>query len=331
MNEYYEHPAISQSRLKLLLGKDPSRFNMIEESELYYEEKKHFVLGSAVDCILTQSMEEFQRLYHVSSLESKPSSVIMSIIQMVFDSSEEGATFNSRREAILEACDIHAYATNWKSDTRVNKVLEPYNYWDELTASRGKIILSDEEYSLISQIVMSLRTLHPTGLYFLKDTLFQKAIYFTYKGVNCKALLDMVNIDHKAKTIQPLDIKTLGGHVLDFHKSVIKRRYDIQAAFYTEALSQEYPGYEILPFKFLVESTVNPGTPLVYEVHPSLLEIGKNGRKPLVDEHTRTEEILGFNQLIELYLYYEENGYMKDQVILEHSGTLLIDWSGIMV
>lgn len=36
---YYEHPALSQSQLKLLLGPDPSIFNTIQEPDLYFEEK----------------------------------------------------------------------------------------------------------------------------------------------------------------------------------------------------------------------------------------------------------------------------------------------------
>ena len=33
---------------------------------------------------------------------------------------------------------------------------------------------------------------------------------FTCQEIECKALLDGIKIDHKAKTIQPFDLKTIG-------------------------------------------------------------------------------------------------------------------------
>ena len=49
VEDYYTNPAISQSQLKLLLGSDPSIFNTIQEPDLYFEEKKHFLIGDGVD------------------------------------------------------------------------------------------------------------------------------------------------------------------------------------------------------------------------------------------------------------------------------------------
>ena len=72
----------------------------------------------------------------------------------------------------------------------------------------------------------------------------------------------------------------MGDQTIYFPKSLRQRRYDIQAAFYTEALKskKEYETYKILPFKFIVESTTNPGNPLVFTCNQELLEIGKSGR-----------------------------------------------------
>ena len=45
---YFESEGLSQSKLKLLLL-DPKKFNEVKEQELYFEENKHFLIGSAVD------------------------------------------------------------------------------------------------------------------------------------------------------------------------------------------------------------------------------------------------------------------------------------------
>lgn len=357
MVEYFENNAISQSKLKLLLS-NPKAFNTVEDPELYFEEKKHFIIGSGVDCLITQSQEEFERLYHVSNVENKPSDTIKSIVNMVFDNCKEefdelGLIVNpDYKEFILDACESHGYQSRWNEDTKHAKICEAWEYWEDLKAAYGKQILSNEEYDLISQIVMSIKTNEATIPYFqnneFQSVYYQVPIYFDYEGISCKALLDMVIVNHKDNTIQPIDIKTMGDYTLNFPKSLRQRRYDIQAAFYTEALKswEHLNNNEILPFKFIVESTIDPGTPLIYTCDKSLLEIGKFGRPQIIlsgevtvepssfgnniVEYGRIPEVLGFHQLIELYKYHIEHGFEKSKLVNESKSELSLDWSGII-
>ena len=352
---YYENPAISQSKLKLLLS-NPRLFNTVEEPEMYFEEKKHFVIGSAVDCLLTQSQEVFNSTYHISNVQNKPSDTIKSIINQVFDTVKELqetrsnyiASITDYSSLILKACNSHEYQSRWNDQTRINKVCEAWEYWEDLKQAIGKQVLSQEENDLISQIVMSIRTNPATSKYFNPksmhvEIIFQMPIEFTYEDVECKALLDMVIIDHKNKTIQPIDIKTMGDYTINFPKSLRQRRYDIQAAFYTEALKskQVYETYEILPFKFIVESTIEPGTPLVFTCSDNLLQIGKYGRlpyklcdKPYVSSeyitYMKFDEIKGFHQLIDDYKWYLENGFEKSRKVVEAQDEFNLDWEGII-
>ena len=116
-----------------------------------------------------------------------------------------------------------------------------------------------------------------------------------------------------------------------------------QAAFYTEALKSKkvYETYEILPFKFIVESTVSPGNPLVFTCSEELMRIGKYGRESfklkgvsstrLVDMYYgKTEEIKGYTQLIEDYKWYMENEFEKNRKIVEAQGEFQLDWNGII-
>ena len=118
-----------------------------------------------------------------------------------------------------------------------------------------------------------------------------------------------------------------------------------QAAFYTEALyyfkerdEPNWKDYKILPFKFIVESTVNPGNPLIFTCSDELLKIGREGR---VDEyvrifnvfdhrHEKLSEIKGFQQLIEDYKWYMENEFEKNKKIVESQGEFQLDWNGII-
>lgn len=350
---YYEHPALSQSHLKLLLGPDPSIFNTIQEPDLYFEEKKHFIIGDGVDMQLTRPIEEFSQKFHISNLQNKPSDTIKSIVNQVYDHVKQNftvdiGTIEIYTDSILEACNSHNYQPNWKTETRVAKVVEAWEYWEDLKAAEGKVVLSQEENDLISQIVMSIRTNPTTSKYFQVENNFieildQYSIYFTYEGIECKALLDRIIVNHKNKTIQPIDFKTMGDQTLYFPKSLRQRRYDIQAAFYTEALESKkvYETYEILPFKFIVESTTNPGNPLVFTCNQELLEIGKSGRNAynlcdkayVSDEYTvymKFDKIKGFHQLIEDYKWYMENGFSVNREIAQSQGEFYLSWNGII-
>jgi len=355
VEDYYINPAISQSQLKLLLGPDPSIFNTIQEPDLYFEEKKHFIIGNGVDIQLTRPIEEFNQKFHISNLQNKPSDTIKSIVNQVYDRVKETypniETIQNYNNAILDACNDHNYQPNWKTETRIAKIIEAWEYWEDLKQAEGKVVLSQEENDLISQIVMSIRTNPTTSKYFetSKDVeiLDQLAIYFSYCDIDCKALLDRVIVDHKNKTIQPIDFKTMGDQTIYFPKSLRQRRYDIQAAFYMQALFQwciqqdKYLDYKILNFKFIVESTVNPGNPLVFTCSSELLDIGKNGRQPykLCDKpyisseyitYMKFDEIKGFHQLIEDYKWYMENEFEKNRKIVESQGEFQLDWNGII-
>ena len=354
--EYREYPAISQSQLKLLLGSDPSLFNTVREPERYYEEKKHFIIGDAVDCQITRPPEEFLQKFHISNIVNKPSDTIKSIVNQVYDHVKEVydivGNIQEYGPAILDSCNDHNYQSRWIDNTRIAKIVEAWEYWEDLKQAEGKQILSEEENNLISAIVMSLKTNPIPAKYFevSKDieVIYQLAIFFPYGGIDCKGLLDMVIIDHHNKTIQPIDIKTMGDQTIYFPKSLRQRRYDIQAAFYTEGLEYfkerdepKWKDYKILPFKFIVESTVKPGNPLVFTCDDTLLKIGKYGREAfrlkgvsetkLVDMfYGKTDEIKGFNQLIEDYKWYTEHGFDKSRKVEETQGEFEINWNGII-
>ena len=351
VEEYYNDSRLSQSKLKLLLGNNPNLFNTVAEPKLYFEEKKYFLIGDGVDCQLTRPITEYAEKFHVSNVENKPSDTIKSIVNQVFDETkrlniliENVGDMRNYFPYIIDACNDHNYQSNWKEETRISKILEAHEYWEDLKAGEGKTILSAEEDSLISQIVMSIKTNDVTRPYFEhkegEEIMYQVPIFFTINEVDCKGLLDMIIINHTTKVIEPIDIKTLGDNTMNFPKALRQRRYDIQGAFYTEGLRQTYPGYTILPFKFIVESTTNPGTPLVYTMDTQLLETGKYGRSGIKLKgisqdslmqvyYGRIENIKGYLQLIEEYKWYLENGFDRHIKIVNAQGEFTVNWDGV--
>ena len=353
---YYDSPRLSQSQLKLLLA-GPKAFLEEKEPELFFEEKKHFIIGSAVDTYLT-SVVDFNEKYYISHLTEKPSDVVKSILYEVYSKAKDKIAEDDSyknleflKQEIMDSCESHGYYKNLKPETRINKILDFNDYWKEIISSDNKTIITQEEAEIVSNIVRKVATNQFTSKYF-KDSdenitvLKQLPIEFEVKEVECKALLDIVYIDHNNKTITPIDLKTIGESVKNFPESLRKRRYDIQLSWYVEALSQwkennEFKDYRISDFKFIVVSTTEDEEPVVFTCDESLLYIGKFGREVLylkgelwgsdeMEPYHRLSKIKGYLDLLDDYLYYMENGFSQDRMLREGKDKLMLDWSGIV-
>lgn len=374
INEYFDSPALSQSLLKKLLGGiDSFVHNNKEEAELYYTEKGHFIIGSAVDTLLTGEEGEFEKQYYVSEIEKKPSEVEMSIIQKAFsevvtvnfNSIENIVDLGNYKDAVESSIEEHNWQPNWKMDTRINKIVDIGGiYFEDLKASYGKQILTTSEKILIDDIVSSLVNNPRTSKFFDRTALsraegvsvyYQLPIYFTYKDIDCKALLDILIVVRNEKgnivSIQPFDLKTMNGNTLKFVSNLKSFRYDIQAAWYREALlavdssfdlgKGEFESECILkPFTFIVESNTFPGQPLIFETDEDLLNIGKYGIEKFfverLNQNTETDmsvpisqKILGFDELVDIYIYQTENEWREEKVITDNNGVFKIGWNGI--
>lgn len=334
---YRESKAVSQSLIKSLLY-GVGLYHKIAKEE---DEETHFLIGDAVDILLTQGEDVFNSLFYVSKVD-KPSDTIMNIVNYVY--TRNPSTFTNITPLLHEAIEYYKYQPNWKAETKVMKVLELGEvYWRELVKCQGKTMIDSEQFQTITKVVESLRNHRFTKHIFEEESLNQLAIYFELDGIECKALLDRVNIDHNNKTLQPIDIKTIGDYTKSFKFNAQRFRYDIQAAWYTEALTKwaifNYPDYEILPFQFVVESTKYPGfCPLVFTCSQEDLNSGKYGVNvinyieiynpygKLIVERPRAYK--GFLEGLRLYKWYEENSYDLDKEIVESKGNLTLEvWS----
>jgi hypothetical protein len=372
VEEYFSRSEVSQSFLKAL--RKGVAFTSRDEKSMYYEEKGHLVIGSGVDDKISMGNEAFAERYY-SSAVPKPSDAIMSIVQMAFDQScidEEAPEndINSYPRNVLDAVNHHKYYPNWKEATRVNKILEGgYNYFEELKEAHGKQILTPVELEIIEGIERSWRTNFYTAKYFNHqgpDThiFYQVPIYFEFMNVDCKCLLDIVIVNTKDKTIQIVDMKTMAENTIMFPKSASRFGYNFQAAFYTEGMNQLVilpetsdsipelkalldPDFQVLPFKFMVETTETKtdkltdevqyyqGNPLMYTMSEEQIHLGKYGRPELtvIGGATQPEsksysikhrEILGFVQCIDLAIWHTFHGWEQDKKVVEANGDILI-------
>ena len=380
IDKYFASESLSQSRLKTLL-KGLDKFldlQGVSDSDLYYEENKSFIKGGAVDCILTGEEGKFEELYHVSDIETKPSDVEMSIIKMMFDDigftqetvwRDMDLSMGTYESNLLASIEFHDWYKGKPGEKRIASLIERgEEYFSDLKRSFGKQVLDKTEYITINSIVQSLRENPKTAKYFDRernakvenvDFYYQLPIYFVYKGIDCKALLDLLivfkDLDGNVVHVEPIDLKTMAGSTLQFGESLKRFRYDIQGAWYTESLlspessfKKLYPddlNGKVKPFKFIVESSTDQGQPLVYELTEEVLTIGRAGRPSfdmtdlgvLFDLNepyrpiTLVKKVKGFEELVEDYNYYQKQGWIADRIIAENAGDVLkIGWEGIM-
>lgn len=351
IQEYYERIGINQSSLKLLLSEGVQAFQMqfqqmMKQDDLYYEEKQHFIIGSAVDCYITQGEDCFNERYFSSKLKKKPAEKPMSIVKLTFDTvtANDGIPselISNYPEILWNACNLHEFYMNrakptWQEDNRVTNMLKDglcQAYWSELIEARGKQILSDEQYMLINSIILSLTTHNHTRDLFkdspTKDIIYQLPLYFEVENVDCKVLVDMVIIDHENKRIMPIDLKTLGDFVLNFPKSVYKRRYDIQGSFYHEGISHSLNiiediiggkplnNYQISNFAFIAESTIKPGTPMIFVLDDDIMRVGSEG--------SEDGKLLGWTHAIDLFKAWSNVEYSLEEMFNSTNGVVWIN------
>ena len=372
IDNYFSSSALSQSKLKTLDKGLAAFVKDQSETELYYQENESFVLGSAVDCILTGERGQFDKEYHISTIDKKPSEVLMSICNSLIDialddynniqqdlnwipkpfkefvEDDWDILFNQAR--VENVCNDHAYGKSYKAPTKLAKVLEHSDYIKDQIKGEGKQVLSKQEKDIVDTIVYNLTTNPVTSNLFdrnsytegLIDVYYQLPIYFNWENIECKALLDLVIVfkseEGEVLEVHPYDLKTMSGPTHKFLFNVKKFRYDVQAAFYTKALIEKFQ-VAIDPYSFIVESTTSPGTPLIYVMEESLLDIGLRGRPGLVvgGESQDSEQswkvvkdIKGIYHWLEDYKWYSENGTKEERVVKENNGVLKINWDEIV-
>ena len=260
IDDYFERPEVNQSSLKDLAGGLDGFLASLAKKRKNKEENKptpdYFLIGGAVDTILTGEEGEFEKQYYVSTLEKKPSEVEIQIIESVFHELVAADMINQveyedSHDAILAAANEVGWQMRWKTETRVAKLIEAgRDYFEDLKHSLGMKILTSEMKNKIDSIVHSLKTNPKTKKYFDKelqaqqefmDFYYQLPIYFSYKGIECKALMDLVVVhkdqDGNIIKIEPIDLKTMSGNTLQFVGKIRQHRYDIQAAWYTKGFN----------------------------------------------------------------------------------------------
>lgn len=312
--------------------------------EKYYvmeiEKAPSDAVKSIVDQVLFLVKEDYQEYLEVVAKDLEVVTEEEEILETNINPVNSLLTFAGnladKQAYILAIARESGWNDKWKDETIVENISKQAGeYYLATVKAEGKEVISKDVYEEAFRVIESIQTHPRTSKLFDFDHLvefgpenyhyiFQMPIFFFYRDIPCKALLDKVRITLDPETGAPLravitDLKTMSGNTISFGNSVRNYRYDIQGAWYRLALATllDIPESEIR-VEFVVESTTNPGKPLVFTLSEDLLRGGKEGTS------YKGMDLPGYDNLIDNLLYYTEHGFEEEIIIREARGSALL-------
>jgi len=231
--EYRDDPALSYSTLARFaregFNKLDSLFDKVDTPSLTF--------GSAVDALITGGQEEFDANFIVAEFPPLKDSVVKMVRELFNRYSEQYRTIEDiPTDSIITVSEELAFQLNWKPETRAKVVKEQGSeYYTIMYAALGKKILDSETKNQVDAAVRALKESESTKFYFAPNDPFDDSVQrfyqlkfkATFLGIDYRCMSDLIVVDHKNKTIQPIDLKTSSHTEWDFYKSFTQWRYKI--------------------------------------------------------------------------------------------------------
>ena len=249
------------------------------------KESPSLLLGSIVDCLITDGEDAFNRQFMVADFP-ECSDTIINMVKALFINykATHNSLLNIPSQVIIDMTEQIKYQLNWKPDTRVKVIKEKgEQYYNLLYLAGDKTIISSEMYNNAFAMVNALKTAPASKFLFAPndpfDTNVQRFYQLKFKavidGVPYRCMMDEVIVLHDKKKIIPIDLKTSYKPEWDFYKSFLEWGYTWQAKLYTRVLKENlkdddyFKDFEIMPYIFVV---VNKETlqPLCWEFKESV-------------------------------------------------------------
>jgi hypothetical protein len=326
-NNYFERKAVSRSLLSEL-ARHPQRAKAMLEGTAHRVESDAMTFGSMFDSLMFDTSTEFTSKYRVSQYENpwtdrrkNTGKFTYALEQIMQETLENDAT------AELETMFMQAYTQSGIKSPKVYDLIAEFveiggrDWASEYMMSKTITLITQEQYNKAAAMKATLINNNYVGDMFVQDVpeshcimrdnieiVYQMDMTFELQGVQCKALPDIVIIDHKKKIIQIIDLKTTSSYDHNVMSSFIKFGYDLQGAWYTIAMQaltkQAGPlnGYKVSSsFLFVFIDTVQGNEPVCVRMSETDLDSAINGGFKYNKKHKGAMEI--FND----YMWHVNN------------------------
>jgi len=288
-------------------------------------DNKELLKGSIIDS-LAFDKNNFENIYYVSSSIKEPTVTEKTLLDS-FKATIELKDIESPLY-IKEGLNLIKNLKLWKNIKKEDILIEKLNnpefkkHLKDLFLSEGKIVISGNDYMNSLDTVKNLKNNKFTKEYFeskdikKKQALFQIPIIFNIQDDKFKCLLDILLIDHTNKQIRAVDLKTGFDTNSSFKYSILKWRYDIQAALYTKALENyiienDLKDYSIENPIFIYTQVSQPDRPLCFEFNHQVVKAAFRGFKL-----SNGYKYKGIFELVEEINWHRENeiyNYSKEE------------------
>lgn len=266
-NDYHAYPAWSHSMLARYAREG---FSSLEKLHDPIEPSDSMNFGSLFDSILTKGKKTLDDYVIDNTGVSCPPAekeVFDKIIANGYGSNTFDEILSMHKDvlsSIINTCSTFCSKYK-KEDTRISKLCENKSYYE--MRRTGKKVITKEDWDDAIEMAKAFRESELLrNLFGTKNTEDIEYIYqlqlvhpvelYNGETVKFKIMLDLLKVDHKNKTLQPVDLKTSSVPGWNFKENFIKFRYDLQAHPYTDILEMvkneipEYADYTVLPFIF---------------------------------------------------------------------------------
>lgn len=293
--QYREKFGISQSKIKDFRDMSLDDFYEIHVAATKESPKKDaYVLGDLVDLICLFPDEDLSKIYFNCDSVEYPSEAVRKIFDNLFkitQKSEEHANDALdywETELLVLAKDFNK---NYSKEAKLRTLkASGENYYNLLKKCNGRQIVDNNTYQLAFELATLAKTHPKSKKYFTNDSeytnIFQLEIFTPYVceygTIDLKGAIDILHIDHKAKTCRIVDLKTSSVNTNMFTYFAKKFGYPLQMSFYSYLLQQwlrtsQYYEYSVLPPINLVVSPKGK-VPYIYKYKPNDLYAYMDGR-----------------------------------------------------
>lgn len=273
--DYHAYPAWSYSMIARYAREG---FGAIANLHQPVEQNDAMRFGSLFDCMLTKGQQVYNEYVVGKKVPAAEKAVLDALVQFSIAKHYMEVTEDELKKAIAAT----GYQSRWRFETQKEHIDAFADYYD--VCKSGKTIVGEEEWSDAIEMLKIVKHDPYLSEHFKrgasddKEYIYQAQFKIDYVAgsfgtVELKIMPDMLEVDHKNKTIQPWDVKTSGMPGYDFFEHFVKMRYDIQASLYTDVLWNviqeipEYNDYKILPYLFMDISRTDK-VPVTYEYEP---------------------------------------------------------------
>lgn len=142
-------------------------------------------------------------------------------------------------------------------------------------AAVGKELIEVDDMQAVKAILQKIST-HTKATALRLKSVTEKSYFWTDEdtGIMCRIRCDMVAVDENGKIVAIIDLKTTADASMEaFRRSIDDYGYDLQAAFYVDAVAVAI-GREVPFYLLAVESSAPYGIAL-YRVGQETIEIGR--------------------------------------------------------